>query len=59
VIVVAIGSREEIWAVFKITIVPPGKGIGPEFLKQAEDRKKGGYADNQIEQLTDLGPCTG
>jgi hypothetical protein len=58
-IVITIGRREKIGAVFKITIVPPGKGIDPKFLKQAEDREKGGYTYNKIEQPPELGPGTG
>ncbi|GAG73827.1 unnamed protein product, partial [marine sediment metagenome] len=45
-------------AEFEITVVPPGKGVGPEFFKQAEDRKKGGYAYDQIDEGPELGTGT-
>jgi hypothetical protein len=51
VIVIAIGSREKIWAVFEITIVPPGKGIGSEIFKEAEDREKCGDPYNEVDKL--------
>jgi hypothetical protein len=54
-IVITIGRREKVGAVFEITIIPPGKGIGPEFFKQAEDRKKGGYPYDEIDELPELG----
>ncbi len=43
-------------SIFKINIIPPGERIRPGHFEKAEDRKKGRYADNEIDELPELGP---
>jgi len=56
---VAEGGRQAMNILGDISIIPPGKGIGPGHLEKAEYGQKGRYTDNQIDKLPELGSCAG
>jgi len=52
---VAEGGRHAICKIPNISIIPPGKGIRPGHFKKAEYGEKGGYPNDEIDKLLELG----
>jgi len=43
-------------ALFKVHIIPPGERVGSKPFEKSKNGEKGGYSDNKIDKLPELGP---